>query len=149
MQIVDSRNVRYPLDNDETAQTYCLAKIARRWDGPVRRELRQLAQFLWPDAFWLGLVPIHRYRLRRQFESEIRIWWIERDIPPSDRYQCEAYRVELSLAKPDQPALVVRSGISAYPVVPMNMEGLKTALLRAGADLPLVIPRQFGSALEP
>jgi len=133
----------------EMIQTPCLTKIARHWNAGIRHELRQFAQFLWPDARLLGLVHIHSYRLRKQLESETIVWWVERDIPPFDRYRCEAYRVELSLAGSDQPTLFVRSGISAYPVVPMSVEGLKTALVRAGADTPLVIQRQFGPAFDP
>jgi hypothetical protein len=113
-----------------------LEKIARGWDGSIRHELRQFAQYLWPDARVLGLVPIHSYRFRKQLESGTIVWWVERDIPPFDRYRCEAYRVELSIAGQDQVRLLVRSGISAYPVVPASMEGLKIALVRAGATHP-------------
>jgi hypothetical protein len=135
--------------NHESIGTYFLSKIVFRWDGVIRRKLRRLAQYLWPDARLLGLIPMHNFRLRKRLESGMIVWWVEHDIPPSDHYRCEAYRVELSLAGPDQPQLVVRSGISAYPVIPMSMENLKMALIRAGADKPSIIRRQFGLALDP
>ena len=125
-----------------------LSKIARQWDHRIRRELYRFAQRQWPEVRLLGL-PIHRYRLRKQFEPGTFMWWVELDIPPFDRYRCEAYRVELSLAGPDQPRLVVRTGIYTYPVAPMSMRELKTVLVRAGADPPLVIRREFGPALDP
>jgi hypothetical protein len=149
MQSVDCRTAMLTRKDNKLTRTHCLEKIARRWDGGIRRELRRMAQFLWPDARLLGLVPIHSYRLRKQLELEMIVWWVERDIPPFDRYRCEAYRVELSLADPEQPTLVVRSGISAYPVIPMSVEGLKTTLVRASADTPLVIRREFDPALVP
>jgi hypothetical protein len=132
-----------------SAPAHCLAETASRWDRTIYRELRHFAQYLWPNARLLGLIPIHSYRLRKQSEPEQIVWWVERDIPPFDRYLCEAYRVELSLAGPDQPRLVVRSGMSTYPVVPISIEALKAALVQAGADTPLIIHRQFGPALDP
>jgi len=149
MQSVDLKAAMSTHEDTVSTQTHHLAEIAHRWDGGIRRELRRFAQHLWPDTHLLGLVPLHSFRLRKQLESETMVWWVERDIPPFDRYRCEAYRVELSLARLDQPRLAVRSGISAYPVDPMSEEGLKTALVRAGADIPLVIRRQFGPAQDP
>jgi hypothetical protein len=134
---------------NEPTSTLRLTKIAHRWDRAVRRELHRFAQVRWPDVWLAGLIPIHLYRLRTQLEPGTFVWWVERDIPPFDRYRCEAYRVELSLAGPDQPRLVVRTSISAYPVVPISVEGLKITLVRAGADTPLVIHRQFGPAQDP
>jgi hypothetical protein len=136
-------------EKKEPLRAHSFSNVASRWDSAIQRELRQFAQYLWSDARLLGLVPIHSYRLRKWLESGIMVWWVERDIPPFDQYQCESYRVELSLSRPDQPQLVVRTGISAYPVVPMSIEGLKVALERAGADTPIIIHRQFGPALDP
>ncbi len=133
----------------ETSPTHDLAKIAHRWNHGIRHALRQFAQYRWPDARLLGLVPIHSYHLREQIESETLVWWIEHDIPPYDLYRSEAYGVELSLEGADQPRLVVRSGASAYPVDPMSQEGLRIALVRASADRPLVVHRHFGPALDP
>lgn len=131
------------------AETTHLGKAAHKWDLTVRRMLQRFARQQWPDEHILGLIPVRRYRLRKQFEPGNYMWWVERDIPPFDRYRCEAYRVELSLAGPDQPRLVVRTGISAYSVAPISIEGLNSALVRAGVDTPLVIRRQFGPALDP
>lgn len=149
MQSLDIRTAMLSWKGNGSFRTHYLAKLASRWDSAITRELRRFAQYLWPGARLLGLVPIHSYRLRKQHELETIVWWVERDIPPYDRYRCEAYRVELSLERPGQPRLVVRSGFSAYPVVPISMEGIKSALVRAGLDSPLVIRRQFGSALDP
>jgi hypothetical protein len=149
MQSVDYQSAMLPRTETELTQTHTLTKLASRWDRVINRELRRFAQYLWPNTHLLGLVPIHSYRLRTRFEVETISWWVERDIPPLDRYRCEAYRVELSLVGSDQPTLVVRSGLSAYPIVPISLEGLKIALIRAGADTPLLIRRQFGPALDP
>jgi hypothetical protein len=149
MQSVDYHSAMVTCTGTETTQKQCLVKIARHWDSGIRRELRRFAQYLWPDTHLLGLVPLHGYRLRKRLESETLIWWVERDIPPYDRYRCEAYSVELNLAGPAQPQLVVRTGISAYPILPISMEGLKITLVQAGADTPLVIRREFEPALDP
>lgn len=126
-----------------------LVKIAQRWDRRIRRELLLFAKKRWPDTHLLGLIPLRSFRLRRQLNTETITWWIERDIPPFDCYRCEAFRVELSLRGSTQPRLVVRSGISAYPVIPMSIDELKISLIRASVDTPLLIRRQFGSALDP
>jgi len=149
MQSVDYRTTRLNYTGTEKTQAHCLVKIARHWDASIRRELRQFARSQWPDVRLFGLVPIHSYRLRKRLEFGMVVWWVEHDIPPVDRYHCESYRVELNLAEPGQPRLIVHSGNSAYPVIPMNVEDLKLALIKAGADTPLVIPRQFGPALDP
>jgi hypothetical protein len=126
-----------------------LSKIAHHWDRAIRRNLHRFAQDRWPDVWLAGLIPIHLYRLRRQLEPETFVWWVERDIPPYDRHLCEAYRVELSLADPDKPRMIVRSSTSIYPLALIDMDSLNAALVQAGADKPLVIQRQFGPALDP
>jgi len=149
MQSVDNRTVMLTRKDTESIRTHLLAKLASRWGSVINRELSGFAQHLWPDTRLLGLIPIHNFRLRKRLELDAIVWWVERDIPPFDRYLCEAYRVELSLAGPDQPQLVVRSGISAYPIIPISIDGLTMTLVKAGADTPLVIRRQFGPALDP
>ncbi len=149
MQNVDVNAAMSTHEDTVSTRTRRLAEIAHRWDGGIRRELRRFAQHLWPDAHLLGFVPLHSFRLRKQLDTETMVWWVERDIPPYDRYHCEAYRVELSLAGPDQPRLVVRSGIAAHPVFPMTIESLNTALAQAGTDKPMLIRREFGTALDP
>ncbi len=149
MQSVDNRTVMLSRKNTESVRTHLLAKLVSRWGSVINRELSVFAQHLWPDTRLLELIPIHNFRLRKRLESDAIVWWVERDIPPFDRYLCEAYRVELSLAGTHQPQLIVRSGISAYPIVPISIEALKAALVQAGGDTPLVIRRQFGAALDP
>jgi len=149
MQNLDFNTAISTHEDTLSIQTHPLAKIADRWDGGIRHELRRFAQSLWPDSRLLGVVSIHSFRLRKRLEPGAIIWWVEHDIPPHDHYRCEAYRVELSLAGPGQPRLAVRSGNAAYPVIPISIEGLKIALDQAGVDTPMLIRRQFGPALDP
>lgn len=149
MRSVDYEAAMLARKKIETTRKHQLTRFARRWDKSIRRQLRQFAQKLWPDIHVLGLVSLHDFRLRRQTGRRAVIWWVERDIPPSDRYRCEAYRVVLSLTPSCRPQLTVRTGVSDYPVIPLNIETLKVTLDRAAADIPLVIHRQFGPALDP
>lgn len=126
-----------------------LHRAAREWDGLVRRELRQFARLHWPEAALLGWLPLRRYRMRRNQGSETYVWWIEHDIPPYDRYRCEAYGVELSQPDPGQLKWIVRSGDSSYAVAEMSREELRNALERAERDAPLIIARQFEAAMDP
>lgn len=131
------------------AETTHLGKAAHKWDHTIRRMLRRFARQQWPDEHILGLIPVRRYRLRKQFEPGNYMWWVERDIPPYDRFQCAAYRVEMILNGPDQPHLILRSGEAVYPVTQMSAEGLLDALKKMSTDTPLIIQRQFGPALDP
>ena len=73
------------------------------------------------------------------------MWWIEHDIPPHDRYHCEAYRVTLTLDAGNEPVLTVETGISAYPVAPLTTKALEAALARAGESPPLVMAKRHPS----
>jgi hypothetical protein len=126
-----------------------LRSLAHTWDRVVRSELLRIAQDLWQAKPWMGFMPVHPYRLRKQVTRGGAVWWIERDISPFDRYQCAAYRVELTLADPDQPRWVVRSGIAVYPLPAMSADDLKSALQRASGDVPMILQRKFGPALDP
>lgn len=125
-----------------------LIKIARPWDTTIRDELRQTAEALWPTEHFLGLLPVRRYRLRRQATSDAVIWWIEHDLPPYDRYQCATYQVHLAF-EGEKLYLTIRSGRAVYPVNPLTAEILNTTLNRAGSDPPLIISRRMGLALDP
>lgn len=149
MESIDYRAGMSPGEDNGSIQNHHLAKIASHWDKSIRRELHHSAQNRWPDTRWLGLLPIHHYRLRKHLESRTIVWWVERDIPPYDRHLCAAFRVELSLSDSDQPQLIVHSGSAIHPIVPMNNKGLQTALTQALADKPLVIRRQFEPANDP
>jgi hypothetical protein len=126
-----------------------LRTLAHTWDRVVRNELQQMAKILWPDKPWMGFMPVNTYRLRKQITGKGAMWWIERDISPFDRFQCAAYRVELTLAGTDQPRWIVRSGIAAYPLPAMSAGDLKSALQQASGDVPMIIRRKFGPALDP
>jgi hypothetical protein len=135
--------------NLSNAETYRLGKAAHKWDPTIRRMLHRFARRQWPDEHLLGLIPVHRYRLRKQVEPGIYRWWVEHDIPPYDRFQCAAYQVEMILNGPDQPQLILHSGEAVYPVAPLTAEKLADAFARMRADAPLIIHRQFGPALDP
>ena len=149
MESIDYRTGMLSGEDNESNQIHQMAMIASRWDKSIRRELHRFAQNLWPDTRLLGLLPIHHYRLRKHLESRTMAWWVERDIPPYDRHLCAAFRVELSLSDSHQPQLIVHSGNSIHPIVPMNLKGLQTALARAQNDKPLVIRRRFEPAIDP
>lgn len=149
MQNVEKKTPKLIQTSTSSNQRHRLANFARHLDRGIRREMHGFGENIWPDTYILGLIPVHGFRLRKRCSSEKITWWIEHDIPPYDRYRCEAYQVELRLIKPDQPRLVVRSGISTYPVITMSVEEFKKTLVRAGADKPMFIHRQFGPALDP
>jgi hypothetical protein len=126
----------------------CLTELGHQWDHTVRSELQRLAHALWPNGHALGLLPVHRVRLRHHVEGEAWAWWIERDIPPYDLYHCEAYRVTLALDAGNEPVLTVESGAGAYQVAPLTAAALEAALAQAGEDPPLVIPRAMGEVVD-
>jgi hypothetical protein len=99
-------------------QAHRLTQIAQPWESPIRAGLQRLAQALWPDQHVLGLLPVHRYRLRHQATATSQVGWVEHDIPPSDRYWCAAYRVQMTLPDGGEPILTVQSGTAVYPVTP-------------------------------
>jgi hypothetical protein len=125
-----------------------LIALGRQWDHTVRSELRQLAHALWANGHAPGLVLVGRYRLRHQLEAEPWVWWIERDVPPYDRYRCEAYRVTLVLDGRNEPVLEVQSGAGVYQVAPLTVAALDTSLAEAGQDPPLLIPRAMGEVKD-
>lgn len=126
-----------------------LIKTARQWDAIIHDELRQAADDLWPAEYFLGLLPVRRYRLRRQATYDAVTWWVEYDLPPYDRYQCAAYQVHLTLDEGKKPYLTVQSGQAVYPVNPLTTQMLNTTLNRAISDPPLIISRRMGLALDP
>ena len=122
-----------------------LSKLVKTWEGSIRQALNHLAQVLWPSKYILGFIPVRTYRLRyQQLSPEVHIWWVERDIPPYDRYNCAAYRVYLILNPQGPPGLMVQSGNTVYPVNRPDLEVLETTVAQAGYDPPLVIPRHMG-----
>lgn len=125
-----------------------LDEVARRWENPIRAGLEHLALELWPDARVLGLIPVHRYRLRHQAMPAVQVWWVEHDIPPYDRYWCAAYRVQLFLNEQNEPFLTVQSGSAVHVVFPLSEENLHTILARVVEELPLIISRQMGPAFD-
>lgn len=122
-----------------------IAKVVDHWQQPIRRALNRLAQTLWSSKQVLGFIPVKSYRLRyRQADPETHLWWVERDIFPYDRYECEAYRIHLMLYTGNLPAITIQSGEALYQVDPLTLEVLETMVAKAGHDLPLIIPRLMG-----
>jgi len=127
---------------------HCLTEFGHQWDHTIRNELQRVARVLWPDAHVLGVFPLHQVRLRYRFEEEAWVWWIEHDIPPRDRYHCEAYRVTLTLDASNEPMLTVEGGVGAYQVAPLTAAELEAALVQAAENPPLVIPRAMGEVVD-
>lgn len=149
MSSIISTNSRQTYGDNAQSPPDALTKLGREWNRVIRRELHHFAQNRWPNAHFLGIFSFHTYRLRKQHDRGVFAWWVERDIPPYDRYRCEAFRVELRCAKSGQPRLLVRTGSSVYRISSITQEALYTTLARADADAPLLIQRQFGPALDP
>lgn len=124
-----------------------LAELGHQWDHTIRTGLQRLAHVLWPNGHALDRLSVHRVRLRHQVEGEAWVWWLERDIPPYDRFRCEAYRMTLELNAAGEPVLTIESGASAQAVAPLSQEALEVALAQAGENPPLVIPRTRGEAI--
>jgi hypothetical protein len=125
-----------------------LAHTARQFDRMIRRELQRLGVALWGVDHVLGVIPIHRYRVR--FEPGVRIctWRVERDIPPYDCCCCAAYQVQLRLDDCDAPVITVRSQAATYRVAPPTSETLQAALVEAAQEAPLIILRDMGEASD-
>jgi hypothetical protein len=124
-----------------------VSQHTKTWGWAARQALDNLAQILWPPDYVLGVIPRPAYRLRyQQINASAHLWWIERDIPPYDQYQCAAYRVCLTFEAQGEPCLTVQSGTTFYPVTPLTEEALEAAVAQAGQDPPLIIPRMMGHA---
>ena len=126
-----------------------LLREQRRLNRTIRRELHRFADAHWTQNGLVNGIGLSTYRLRQQIQDEQVIWWVERDIPPRDRFRCVAYLVQMRLDASEHPVISVQSGQREIPVVPMNSANLSAALVQAGRDLPLIIPRQMGDALDP
>jgi hypothetical protein len=133
----------------ENSRSDDLLKLAKYWDRPVRRELSAFARAVWPERGLLRRLGLHSYRRRKRAQADRVIWWIERDIPPYDRYRCEVYSVELAIGERGQVRLSVLSGEEEYPVEPIDERNLIAALILASKDDPMIVPRQMGEALDP
>lgn len=121
-------------------------EVAQRWEAPVQDGLQQLARVLWSDTHLLGLIPVHRFRLRSRQEGNTYVWWIEHDTEPYDKAECAAYRVQLTVDDSDEPHLIVQNGDGEYPVRPLDQATLNETLAHAGQGSPLVILREMGDA---
>jgi hypothetical protein len=126
-----------------------LRQAQQAWSAKMRYELRWFGSTLWPKRRLLKWFRLPSYRMRHQLLGDQATWWIERDIPPVDRFRCAAYLVHLRLDSRMGIVMSVESGERTIPVIPLSAANLRAALLQAGADRPLIIPRQMGDALDP
>ena len=127
----------------QPAAQRCLQVLARQLGRFIEPELRRFAAVRWPGRRIWGRLGFRPYRLRRRFETDQVVWWVERDVPPYDRFTCQAYEVCL-LCGHGEPALVVRSRAASYPLPALDAAALRESLARAGQEQPLLIPRQMG-----
>ena len=118
--------------------------LGRQWDKLMRHELNHLASVLWPAAVWHKWIGFSNIRFRSKIDGNEVVWWVERDIPPYDRYRCAAYEIRMHLNAQGDPDIWVRSGEHTYPV--LEIAQLSTLLDQAGGEAPLIIPRQMGAA---
>lgn len=143
--LLDTFEPLYWLQEAQRARGRYMSKLVATWDKAIRQALNQFARALWPPRYALGLIPVPSYRLRSQrATSTTHVWWVERDIPPFDRYRCAAYRVQLSLGELGETIITVQSGDTNYTISPLMMESLEAALAQASHDVPLIIPRAMG-----
>lgn len=118
------------------------SKLINAWDEPIREALNRMAHKLWPPDYAFGLIPVSTYRLRdQQIDSEIHMWWVERDVPPYEKWLCQAYQVYLILEFQHEPILTVQSGTAVYPITPPTVVALEATLTKASQDAPLIILR--------
>ena len=116
--------------------------LRRQWDKLMRHELNHLASVLWPAAVWHKRIGFPDIRVRSKIDGNEIIWWVERDIPPYDRYRCAAYEIRMRVNAHGDPDIWVRNGEHTYPV--LESAQLPILLEQAGNEAPLVIPRQMG-----
>jgi hypothetical protein len=119
-----------------------------QWDRRIKRSLLELGRQVWPNNHSLGIFPFPSFRLRHESRPEKKVWWIERDIPPYDRYRCAAYGVELSLQCNGQSFLTIRDGLGDRTLVNPTINALEKALSQAARNPAMMIPRRFGIADE-
>jgi len=125
-----------------------LIQAAQQFDRIIRRELQQLGTALWGVDYALGIIPIRRYRVRFQSDTEVRTWRVEHDIPSHDWYRCASYQVQLALNDRDAPVITVHSHAAIHGVASLTSESLRIALVEAAQDAPLIISRDMGEASD-
>ena len=125
-----------------------LVQAARQFDRMIRRELQRLGAALWGVDRVLGIIPIHRYRVRFEPGAPICTWRVEHDLPPYDVHRCAAYQVHLRLDDRDAPVITVHSQAAAHRVAPPAAETLQAALVEAAQEAPLIILRDMGEASD-
>ncbi len=116
-------------------------------NGPVRAALKRLAKELWGDERALTSLPIHTHthdRLRHHSEADTVVWWTEHDIPPYDRFRCEAYYVRLTLDDQGAPQLSIETGAACHILHPDSFDRLENILADAGREPPVIVPREMG-----
>ena len=126
-----------------------LVQAARQFDRMIRHELRQFGAALWGVDHVLGIIQIHRHRIRFDPGAQICTWRVEHDLLPLDQYRCAAYQVQLMLDDCDAPITTVRSQAATHRVASLTAENLQAALREAAQEAPLVVPRDMGEVNDP
>lgn len=119
-----------------------------KWDKCVRKALTELGDALWSRHRLLRLLPTKSFRLRSRGDEIEYYWWIEKDIPPHDRYRCAAYIVCMKMDTNLNPILVVRSGDRMHVVNQPDEAALYRAVEKAGREAPLITARHMGPAWD-
>lgn len=130
------------------AEQKLFLRLAHTLDKPIRQELRTFAHAVGFAEDRQAIFFAMRYRLRKEIHAGQVTWWIEKDIPPADRYRCAAYRVELRQTAAGENKLVLQSGRQEYPIDLNNLSILHNTFCQAGDDPALIIPRQMGPAYD-
>ena len=125
-----------------------LVQAARQFDQMIRRELRRLGAALWGVDYMLGVIQIHRHRVRFEPGARICTWHVEHDIPPYADHCCATYQVQLRLDDCDARVITVRSQAATHRVASHTAENLQAALREAAQEAPLVVLRDMGEASD-
>jgi len=126
-----------------------LLQLAHSLEKPIQQELTAFARAKWSTKGSTGFLAVNHFRLRKETQPGQITWWVEKDMPPLDRFRCAAYRVRLQSDINGIDSLVVQTGQSEYIVDYKDLSSLHATLLKAGNDPALVIPRQMGAVLDP
>ena len=124
-------------------------QFAHSIEKTIQQELRSFACAVWAADCHPGFLQARRYRLRKEIRPGQAIWWIEKDIPPADRYRCAAYLIQLQSTTAGEDKLFFQSGLRKYPIHLNNLSGIHDTLSQASKDPALMIPRRMGAALDP
>lgn len=123
--------------------------LSQQWDRHIRHVLGDIAQQRWPDRYLFGLIPIHRYRLRRETHPGMSVWWIEHDLPPYDLFRCEAYRLTLDLNRDCQMSMQLEYRSGSFAIEPLTPRKFLEKMQKLEELPPMIISRKMGIVTDP